>query len=575
MSLVYTPFSPEQLAFLDALRKPENKDASLEEGASGSAIVFAEHMLGMKLYYWEVAFLYKLQAVMEKREINPLFGSLPGVKTMVLALTSRQIGKSTILAVFSLWASFFNKSPDKRFSSTQVLIVSRSFDQAKKLLREIKRTFQDGDSFMRENYLDEDDLPVFGKNYFSSRLAKDDGNNATAINWRKYDEHKDGLWALKGSRANSGIRCYAPTDVVLGETFTIGMVDEAGHKKIEDDWWFDSLKKTGDANRALWVFTSTPWTPSGFFYEYCDLEDKNGTEYIEDDWWFDSLKKTGDANRALWVFTSTPWTPSGFFYEYCDLEDKNGTEYIEKIVATIDTLKQDIDGGNEFAREQYEGVIDDIKRDEELGKLDSVRRGYYCEFVQGDDNYFNPEKINASFKKDFFMVNEYSGECDLGVDFGAQKVSKTTLTISALVDNRIVRLWHRVYTKGSDLHLLDDIEELFSRFNIQRIVPDSCPAGSFMIEDMIQRGWNVTPMEFRTWKVKKYGAFRSKLNREEVDSYVDDDLIKEMRAMQYSQGSTQSKIQHAPGYSDDMIDGFVMSCFHFLSVDDTVKFYEW
>lgn len=520
VSIPYKEFSKEELVFLDSLRSPEDREKGLIEACSDSVIVFAEHMLGMKLYYWEINFLYKLQLLLEGRKVD-------GVeKTMLLALTSRQIGKSTTLAIFSLWASFFNKRPDKRFSSTQVLIVSRSFDQAKKLLREIKRTYQDGDRYMRTTYVDDDGNPIFnfkdkdGKSsgYFASRLAKDDSNNATSINWRVFKEGTD-TFELLGSRASSGIRCYPPTDVVLGETFTIGMVDEAGHNKIEDDWWYDSLKKTGDANQALWVFTSTPWQPSGFFYEYCDVEGKNQTDYVE------------------------------------------------KIVATIDTLKQDVDMGNEFARIQYEGVLDDIKRDESMGKIDSVRRGYYCEFVRGEQSYFNPDNVSMSFKEDLTQLDYYQGQCDLGVDFGAQKVSKTTLTISALIDDKIVRLWAKAYDRGTDLNLIDDIEVLMKKFNIQRIIPDECPAGAFMIEEMIQKGWNVTPMSFRTWKVKKYGAFRRMLDTGKVESYPDDELKKEMFAMEYSQGSTQSYIQHATGYSDDLIDGFVMSCFHFLQTE--------
>ena len=306
MSLEYKKFTAKQKSYLDSLRKPEDLSMGLEEASSHSVIVFSEHMLGMSLYYWEVQFLHVLQLVLEKKPIPKILGSDNRVKSMVLALTSRQIGKSTALAIFALWASFFNKRPDKRFKSTQVLIVSRSFDQAKKLLREIKRTYQDGDRFMytSEKYVDSNGDSVFGKEYFSKRLATNDSNNATSINWRPYDKHKDGEWVLKDSNASSGIRCYAPTDVVLGETFTIGFVDEAGHKSIEDDFWFDSLKKTGDANQAMWAFTSTPWQPSGFFYEYCDLDEKNNTDYIY------------------------------------------------KVVATIDTLKHDIEEDNEHARLQ-------------------------------------------------------------------------------------------------------------------------------------------------------------------------------------------------------------------------------
>jgi len=540
VGLSYKGFSDEQLLFLDGLREPRSRSMGLVEACFFSPVVFAERMLGMRLYYWEVLFLYKLQCVLDGVPVNPLFSDGSGdsvgvVKSMVLALTSRQIGKSTTLAIFSLWVSFFNKRPDKRFKSTLVVLVSRGDRQSKKLLNEIKKTYRDGDRFMRETYVDESGKPVFDSvdssgrrvGFFTSRLSKSDSNNAFTISWRPYDKFKDGDFILRGSRAPCSVGCYPPTDTVLGETFTVGIVDEAGHPKITEDWWFDGMKKTGDANQALWVFTSTPWQPSGFFYEYCDVDGVNGADYVE------------------------------------------------RVVATIDVLQYDVASGRHFddylnkdtAKEHYSYVLGEIKKDEALGKIDSVRRGYYCEFVRGETSYFNPVSVSKCFRDDLVMVDSYSGVCDLGVDFGAQKVSRTTLTVSAFVDGVVVRLWSRVYNRGTDLSLVDDIADLMTRFNIQRIIPDDCPAGSFMIEEMIQRGWNVTPMSFVTWKVKKYGAFRRLLDTGKVVSYVDDDLKKEMFAMEYSQGKRQSFIEHAPGYSDDSIDGFVMSAFHFLQTE--------
>lgn len=516
VSLKEKKYTKAELVVLDSMRSPGDKSLSLIEACSKSVVVFAEHMLGMTLYYWEIDFLSHLQGFI----VN-------GDYSMALALTSRQIGKSTSLAIFATWASFFNVKPDKRFKSTQVLIVSRSFDQAKKLLREIKRTFQDGDRFMRTKYVDADDKPLFGDKFFSGRLSKEDSNNATMINWRRYDESKDGEFILKGSNATSGIRCYPPTDVVLGETFTIGMVDEAGHKTIEDDWWFDSLKKTGDANKAVWIFTSTPWQPSGFFYEYCDIDDKN---------------KTG---------------------------------YVMKFVYTIDTLKYDMDAGNEYAALQYEGVMQDIERDKALGKFNSIKRGYYCEFVKGETSFFDPLKVKEVFSKELEKVSAFSQPCDLGVDFGG-KSKGSTLCISYLNDSdEVVRLWDSSYNHGADNDMINDIEFLFSVFNIQRIVPDDCPQGEYRIQEMVAKGWEVTPMSFRSEKVAKYHAFKLMVNKGLVKSYDDDKLKEEMITLEYSKNTKQSYIQHAAGYSDDLIDAFLLSSYHFLNIDDKVTFYEW
>ena len=68
----------------DKFRKP-NKDLGLIGASSESVIVFAEKMLGITLYAWQVDFLHKLELMID--------GKLD--KRYALAITSRQIGKST------------------------------------------------------------------------------------------------------------------------------------------------------------------------------------------------------------------------------------------------------------------------------------------------------------------------------------------------------------------------------------------------------------------------------------------------------------------------------------------------
>lgn len=427
VSIPRTEFDKKELKYLDSLRTPSDKSKGLVEACSESAVLFAEHMLGMKLYYWQIKFLQSLQKVTEGRG---------GPIDYVLALTSRQIGKSTTLAVYALWASFFNKKPDKRFNSTQVLIVSRSDTQAKKLLRDVKRTYVDADRFMRYKYLDEEGNPIFwypknkrGKQgFFTSRLSDDDSNNATMINWRVYDEERDGEFILKGSNATSGVRCYPPTDVVLGETFTIGMVDEAAHPKIESDFWYQSLKKTGDANKAMWVFTSTPWKPSGFFYDYCDVENR------------------GNAN------------------------------FVERLCFTVETLKYDVEAGHEGATIQYESVVQDIEREKAMGQINAVKLGYFCEFVSGETTYFDPDQVYRLFRDDVQMLSECSEPCDLGIDFAGSANGHSTMTVARYDEKQesIIRLYHKRFAKGETVDFIAETEKLMKRFNIQRIVPDEC-----------------------------------------------------------------------------------------------------
>ncbi len=74
----------------------------------------------------------------------------------MVALTARQIGKSATLAWFALWVTVFNKRPDKSMHNTRVSIVSRSDDQAKKLLKEIRLWYRHGDRYMLKTYRGED-----------------------------------------------------------------------------------------------------------------------------------------------------------------------------------------------------------------------------------------------------------------------------------------------------------------------------------------------------------------------------------------------------------------------------------
>ena len=90
---------------------------------------------------------------------------------------------------------------------------------------------------------------------------------------------------------------------------------------------------------------------------------------------------------------------------------------------------------------------------------------------------------------------------------------------------------------------------------------------------MKEKGWNLTPMNFRSEKVKKYGAFRSDLNNGRIKSYMDDELKTEMLALENSDSARHSVIIAPPGYNDDRIDSFVLSAYHYVQEEGGFKFY--
>lgn len=513
-------------AFIEEVKEyrvPESTDMGLLEACSKNVNLFADKMIGIRTYAWQAYVLHKAQMAIEGRGANLTAREFAW-------LTSRQVGKSLAVAILCVWATVFNKAPGGVNLTTDVGIVSASDVQAKKLLYEMKKIMRRGDRYLAETYGELFPLDKDNKGLFSNLLSDKEPNNTTTITLKPYDAEVHGEYLLAGSKSGSTIKSYPPSASVLGETFSIVIIDEAGKTdRITDQFFYDYIYPTGNERDAVRIYTSTPWVQSGFFFEKCNDE-------------------MGDTD----VFE--------FTIEAIAVENPR---YYDNVMKIVEAMNRE-------------------------GKTDEVQRAYFCRFVQGDANYFSPSKVADVFDPELFMRGQFPGPCDMGVDFGAQKNSESVVTISRLDEEtgEIIRLYHRKYKRGTDLNLIDDIKELMGRFNIQRIIPDDCPAGAFEIERMKQLGWEIHPMNFRTDKVSKYSAFRAMVNRGLVKSYVDDDLLVEMRSLESSQTSTQSRIVAPPGYSDDLIDSFLMSAYFMLSeesdtyvatMDDwaEAKPYEW
>ena len=483
----------------ERFRKPSRVEGLLQASSENVAF-FSEKMLGVRLYSWQVRVLSHIT--------DP-----ESLKRVFLVMTSRQIGKSTAVAILSVWACVFNKFPGGIMNATAVGVISAQDVQAKKLLREIVKIMRLGDGFLEETYVDDEGKPLLGKGFFADLLSDSDPNNTTTVTFRKHDPAKDGDYLLSGSKNGSSIKSYPPTSAILGETFSLIIIDEAGKTdKITDEVYYEYITPTGNKMKAKQVILSTPWTPAGFFYRLVDP---------------DGLYEPNDG-VVTYVYT-------------CDAVKVEDPEYHEVIMKEVNNLNAD-------------------------GKVSESQRAYYCRFVKGDVNYFDPEKIHKAFNPKFKMFTEYKGECDMGVDFGGSSASKSVITISELNEETgvIRRLFHKVYDVNEDKKMFDDIKDLKRHFNVQRIIPDDCPEGSFIIDKMKNEGWEVHPMSFRRDKVTKYSAFRSKLNRELLESYLDDTTKVEMLALENNPKSKRTVIGAPRGYSDDRVDSWVMSCYFFL-----------
>lgn len=500
----------------DALRAKMQKyrekpsGVGLLEACSDNPVLFCEHMLGVVPFTWQINFMWTVKEAVDAENWDDV----------ILAMTSRQIGKSFTLAVLALWLCVFNKMPDKTMHNTRVAIVSRGDQQARTLLKEVKFWMRNGDRYMRHTYKDEEGNSVFGKQFFTDLVDSTEENNQRVITFKSAEQLEHPI-LLTNSKVGSWIHSYPPTAIVLGETFTVGMIDEAAHSSIEEDFIVRELMPTGSANDAIWISTSTPWNASGWFY--------------------DTLHRDKGVRR--------------FIYD-------------------IESIKDE-----ELGQKQYKAAMRDIENMREDGKATDVNMIYYCKFEKGDTSYFDPKKVVEIFDDDMHMTEQFTGPCDLGVDFGGKMNSHSVLTVVRYDEENdtIERLYHHRYPKNKDDTIVEDIAKLLMRFNIQRIIPDDCPQGDYLIREMVRRGWNVQPvkkgdpprygMNFRSDKVRKYGAFRAKLHRGKVKSYPDAVLRDELLGMENSQTSVQSRIMAAKGSTDDMVDSFIMASYFMLSED--------
>jgi hypothetical protein len=483
------------------------KGSSLIESCRDSIVLFAHYMLGVRLYAWQAVALSLFEdSVLGRSDVR----DFPWV-------TSRQIGKSTCLQVAALWVTVFNHRPVGMFSQTIVNVFSATNRQAGKLVDKIRLTMNKADSFMHRKYKGQytDKSGRFFRNLIDPKRA----NNASTISFRAYDESVHGRFLLVGSEAGSYIESHPPTSGVLGETVSFIFLDEAGRKdKISDDFFYEELSPIGDAADAVRVYTSTPWEPSGFFFDLCNP------------------RPGSSVNACVLRFT-------------------------------IDAIKFE---DNSHAQTQYSSVMKRILGWREAGRHDSIRKSYYAEFVRGEKSFFSPSKVEDMFNDSLAPVAAFSEPCVMGVDFGGGVNSPTVVTIVSLTDQgKIRRLMDFSYPVNKDLSLLDDIAGWMKVFNVVDIVVDDCAAGVTHMNKMEQeRGWTITRMPFKTYKMQKYTAFRIMLNKGLVESYEDDALRDEMNSMQKSGQSSQSVSCPKHG-SDDLIDSFVIASFNY--VDDEVS----
>jgi len=433
-------------------------------------VYYFVNQLGIKPLPWQIKILNWLDE---------------GQKRIIIC-TPRQVGKSLLLSGFALKAMDMNLFPAGVTKKTKIGIISKTEQQAMKIISDIKDYIKMGDLHVQTMTAGK------VKNYFSNKIdrTQNASNNKSQITFKN----------------GCSIISLPPTGKIKGYSFSYLFIDEAAHIDNPDTYYIDS-EPTVNATNGTIVLTSTPNGRQGFYFDIFDpYEEQDVHEY-----------------KRFWL-------------HYNDLHNQ---EMIDRI---LEKKQQYYSRGQEKRFEQE----------------------YDAKFTVQASSFFDNDDVTGMFVDDLFKVENFGGACDLSVDFGMVN-SHTVITVSRLNDSGVIeRLYHYRYDFGKDDNLIDDIEALMGRFNVQRIIPDNCPEGYSWIQEMEKRGWNVKPMGFRKDKVNKYFTFRSWLRQGKIKSYKDKVLDNEMAALQEEETVRSTKIYKPHGGTDDMIDSFVMSCYFFL-----------
>ena len=439
---------------------------------------FAYFVLGIIPYSYQYMFLEKIR---------------DGARNIIM-ISSRQLGKTTLLAIFALWAAYYNVYPSGIYKNTKIVIVSRGEQQATDILSNIKRMIEMGDHKFA--------VRTSGQvtNVISSELADNQPQTASQITFKN----------------GSSIRSYPPTDRVRGSTADVLVLDECAF--IDEDLFFKILEPTTSAVRGLTIMTSTPNGQQGLGYKIFDPNnEKPNNPYVR-----------------FWI----PWW-------YCE----------------NDAQKKDIE-------DKKERWIAD-------GKIKDFQQEYEAKFTVTESNFFESDKVDDSVDSDLsYVLNWHSEPCSLGIDYG-WKSSKTALTVvSKAPDGKVrVRFHHAYPNDGTDVNILNDVQDLKKRFTLKWVVPDDCAMGYQTNQKMINLGLPVKLFNFRTdqnagERNRGYYILRAAMYNGRVKLVKDYEMLKELKMLLEIKKMINVTIKSPDGENDDRADSLCMACFPFISDQD-------
>ena len=268
---------------------------------------------------------------------------------------------------------------------------------------------------------------------------------------------------------------------------------------------------------------------------------------------------------------STPNGQQGFFFKYFDPFNKSEEHEFERLWIPYTSLEMD-DSQLVFARDQMR------KQEFALGNEREFEQEHMASFNSSAESFFNPTVVDKCVTVEA-IYDKYAGPCDVGVDFGVGKQSRTVVTISAKVkrdkEDVIRQLYQYEYAPDKDLVLVQDIQQLQKHFNIQRVIFEDCGAAEAHRQSAEKIGIPLFMFNPSRDKAKKYFALRAWMNQGRVDLLNVEEQTKQIKGMILENtASGRVKIYHGAGLRDDRVDSFMLSTVYLTEEESGFKVWD-
>ena len=440
---------------------------------------FAHHFLGMTPYRYQHLVLRRFRENPKKALKND----------RLIVCKGRQMGLSFCFAWLAIWAAFTNKYSSGPFRNTKVGIVSRSDKQAMKLMREIQSLIWHSPKGLGDHIVKDRKNPL----------------SKTEIHFK-----------------NGWIKCYPPTDAILGETIDLLIIDEAA--MVEDETFNTAMRPTVSKSNGKIILSSTPRGQKGFFFEIFDPGD---------------LRKK-HAFKRFW-----------FYWQMCE-------DIVQKRI-----IKQEI--------QAYK----------DTGNFKKIDQEYNGMFTVDQEAFFEDQQIESGVDRN--LSYEYENKevpCSVGIDYGGVN-SETAISVVGHFKEGLRLLFQFSAAEFDHNKLVDpsyehSVQNLNKRYNILHWVVDDCPPGDTTNRWLQNEGYPVNMFNFKTdasrgERNRGYYVFRAHLMKGKIKFPNKRKLISEMKSLQEIQMEINTRIKGPRNYLDDLIDSFMMACYPFLSNEGEFK----